>query len=190
MLFWSTFHLRKFGRFKFVIFKFQRLQTSFRNLRLSQIEKFWIPSLFSSSRSTILIYSIFLFEKVWTKCSSNFTSVWQFQKVYMRFKNLWLVFDKTFSNGKMSYVTIVDLAKMIKLGIQSFFIWGHVVSHLSKFDQVKFGQMNFDSSIMNSKWLQIEKFWIPNLFNSLRSTIVVLVNFPFEIVWMVQVYDF
>ena len=31
-------------------------------------------------------------------------------------------FDKTFSNGKMSHVTIVDLAKMIKLGIQSFFI--------------------------------------------------------------------
>ena len=30
--------------------------------------------------------------------------------------------DKTFSNGKMSYVTIVDLAEMIKLGIQSFFI--------------------------------------------------------------------
>ena len=43
-----------------------------------------------------------------------------------------------------------------KLGIQSFFIWGHVVSHLSKFDQVKFGQVkkqHFDSSIMNSKWL-------------------------------------
>ena len=41
----------------------------------------------------------------------------------------------------MSYVTIVDLAEMIKLGIQSFFIWGHLVSHLSKFDQVKFSQM-------------------------------------------------
>ena len=26
-------------------------------------------------------------------------------------------------------------------GIQSFFICGHLVSHLSKFDQVKFGQM-------------------------------------------------
>ena len=64
------------------------------------------------------------------------------------------MFDKTFSNGKMSYVTIVDLAEMIKLGIQSFFIQGHLVSHLSKFDQVKFGQMkkqHFDSSIMNSK---------------------------------------
>ena len=32
------------------------------------------------------------------------------------------VFDKNFSNGKMSYVTIVDLAEMIKLGIQSFVI--------------------------------------------------------------------
>ena len=40
MLFWSTFHLRKFGWFKFVIFKFRCLQTSFRNPRLSQIEKF------------------------------------------------------------------------------------------------------------------------------------------------------
>ena len=93
---------------------------------------------------------------------------------------MWLVFDKTFSNGKMSYVTIVYLAEMIKLGIQSFFIWGHLVSHLSKFDQVKFGQMkkqHFDSSIMNSKWLQIEKFWIPSLLNSKISTIVVLVNF-------------
>ena len=40
LLFWSTFHLRKFRWFKFVIFKFQRLQTSFRNPRLSQIEKF------------------------------------------------------------------------------------------------------------------------------------------------------
>ena len=57
----------------------------------------------------------------------------------LRFKNLWLVFDKTFSNGKMRYVTIIDLAEMIKFGIQSFFIWGHLVSHLSKFDQVKFG---------------------------------------------------
>ena len=94
----------------------------------------------------------------------------------MRFKNLWLVFDKTFSNEKMSYVTIVDLAEMIKLGIQSFFIWGHLVSHLSKFDQVKFGQIkkqHFDSSIMNSKWLQIEKFWIPSLLNLSISTIVV-----------------
>ena len=100
----------------------------------------------------------------------------------MRFKNLWLVFDKTFSNGKMSYVTIVYIAEMIKLSIQSFFIWGHLVSHLSKFDQVKFGQMkkqHFDSIIMNSKWLQIEKFWVPSLLKSLRSTIVVLVNFPF-----------
>ena len=59
----------------------------------------------------------------------------------MRIKDLWLVFDKTFLNGKMSYVTIVDLAEMIKLGIQRFFIWGHLVSHLSKFDLVKFGQM-------------------------------------------------
>ena len=90
----------------------------------------------------------------------------------------------------MSYVTIVDLAKMIKLGIQSFFIWGHVVSHLSKFDQVKFGQMNFDSSTMNSKWLQIEKFWIPSLLKESISTIVVLVNFPFEKVWTVQICDF
>ena len=93
----------------------------------------------------------------------------------------------------MSYVTIVYLAEMIKLGIQSFLIWGHLVSHLSKFDQVKFGQMkkqHFDSSIMNSKWLQIEKFWIPSLLNSKRSTIVVLVNFPFEKVWTVQIYDF
>ena len=109
------------------------------------------------------------------------------------FKNLWLVFDKTFSNGKMSYVTIVDLAEMIKLGIQSFFIWGHLVSHLSKFDQVKFGQMkkqHFDSSIMNSKCIQIEKFWIPSLLNSSISTIVVLVNLPFEIVWIVQICDF
>ena len=55
LLFLLTFHLRRFSRFKFVIFKFQRLQTSFRNPRLSQIEKFWIPSLFSSSISTILI---------------------------------------------------------------------------------------------------------------------------------------
>ena len=101
----------------------------------------------------------------------------------MRFKKLWLVFDKNFSNGKISYITIVDLAEMIKLGIQSFFIWGHLVSHLSKFDQVKFGQIkkqHFDSSIMNSKWLQIEKFWTPSLLNSKISTIVVLVNFPFE----------
>ena len=101
----------------------------------------------------------------------------------MRFKNLWLVFDKNFSNGKMTYVTIVDLAEMIKLGIQSFFIWGHLVSHLNKFDQVKFGQMkkqHFDYSIMDSKWLQIETFWIPSLLKSSRSTIVVLVNFPFE----------
>ena len=55
---------------------------------------------------------------------------------------------------KMSYVTIVDLVEMIKLGIQSFFIRGHLVSHLSKFDQVKFGQMkkqHFDPSIMDSK---------------------------------------
>ena len=101
----------------------------------------------------------------------------------LRFKKLWLVFDKNFSNGKMSYVTIVDLDEMIKLGIQSFFIWGHLVSHLSKFDQVKFGQIkkqHFDSSIMNSKLLLIEKFWIPSLLNVKRSTIVVLVNFPFE----------
>jgi hypothetical protein len=55
ILFWSTFHLRMFRWLKFVVFKFRRLQTSFRNPRLSQIEKFWILSLFNSSRSTILI---------------------------------------------------------------------------------------------------------------------------------------
>ena len=32
------------------------------------------------------------------------------------------MFDKTFSNGKMSYEKIVDLAEMIKLGIQNFSI--------------------------------------------------------------------
>ena len=55
------------------------------------------------------------------------------------------------------------------------------------------GQMkkqHFDSSIMNSKLLLIEKFWIPSLLNSKRSTIVVLVNFPFEKVWTVQICDF
>ena len=31
-------------------------------------------------------------------------------------------YDETFSNGKMRYVTIVDLVEMIKLGIQRFFI--------------------------------------------------------------------
>ena len=54
----------------------------------------------------------------------------------------------------MDYIRIVDLDEMNNLVIQSFFIWGHLVSHLSKFDQVKFGQMkkqHFDSSIMNSK---------------------------------------
>ena len=40
----------------------------------------------------------------------------------MRIKDLRLVFDKTFSNEKISYVTIVDLAEIIKLGIQRFFI--------------------------------------------------------------------
>ena len=61
----------------------------------------------------------------------------------------------------MSYVTIVYLAEMIKLGIQSFLIWGHLVSHLSKFDQVKFGQMkkqHFDSSIMNSNDFKLKSF--------------------------------
>ena len=93
----------------------------------------------------------------------------------------------------MIYVTIVDLAEMIKLGIQSFFIWGHLVTHLSKFNQVKFGQIkkqHFDSSIMNSKWLQIEKFWITSLLNSKIYTIIVLVNFSYEKVWTVQIYDF
>ena len=168
--------------FRFVIFKFQRLQTSFRNLRLSPIEKFWIPSLFRSSRSTILIYSIFLLRK-FEQNVVQISQVCDIVSESLRFKNLWLVFDKTFSNGKMIYITIVDLAKMIKLGIQRFFIWGHLVSHLSKFDQVKFGQMkkqHFDCSIMRSKWLQIETFWIPSLLKSSRYTIVVLVNFPFE----------
>ena len=41
----------------------------------------------------------------------------------------------------MDYIRIVDLDEMNNLVIQSFFIWGHLVSHLSKFDQVKFGQM-------------------------------------------------
>ena len=36
LLFLLTFHLRRFSRFKFVIFKFRHLQTSFRNPRLSQ----------------------------------------------------------------------------------------------------------------------------------------------------------
>ena len=63
------------------------------------------------------LYRPFLFQKVWTKCSSNFTSVWHSFRKSMRFKNLWLVFDKTFSNEKMSYVKIVDHAEMIKLGI-------------------------------------------------------------------------
>ena len=101
-------------------------------------------------------------------CDIVLESLYEIQEV--------IVFDKNFSNGKISYVTIVDLAEMIKLGIQSFFIWGYLVSHLSKFD----GQMkkqHFDSSIMDSKWLRIEKFWIPSLLNSKRSTIVVLVNF-------------
>jgi hypothetical protein len=47
------------------------------------------------------------------------------------------VFTETFSNGKMTYVNIVDLDEFNKLGIQKFFIWGHLVSHLTKFDQVK-----------------------------------------------------
>ena len=49
------------------------------------------------------------------------------------------MFDKTFLNRKMSYVTIVDLAEMIKLGIQSFF---HLRSFSVSFEQIcKFSQM-------------------------------------------------
>ena len=72
----------------------------------------------------------------------------------------------------MSCVTIVDLAKMIKLGIQSFFIWGHVVSHLSKFDQVKFGQIknntltlvlwtlnDFKLKSLNTKFVKLKKIY-------------------------------
>ena len=77
------------------------------------------------------LYSTFFhlrnFEQNVVQISQVCDLVWE----SLRFKNLWLVFDKTFSNGKMSYVTIVDLAEMIKLGIQRFFIWGHLVSHLS-----------------------------------------------------------
>ena len=115
----------------------------------------WIQDLQSLYRP------FFSFEKVWTKCSSNFTSVWHSFRKSMRFKKLWLVFDKNFSNGKIRYVTIVDLAEMIKLGIQSFFIWGHLVSHLSKFDQVKFGQIkkqHFDSSIMSCNDFKLKSF--------------------------------
>ena len=45
---------------------FRRLQTSFRNPRLSQIEKFLIPSLLNSKISTIVVLVNFPFEKVWT----------------------------------------------------------------------------------------------------------------------------
>ena len=134
-----------------------------------------------------LYRTFFSFEKGWTKCSSNFTSVWHSFRKSMRFKNLWLVFDKTFSNEKMSYVTIVDLAKMIKLGIQRFFIWGHLVSHLSKFDlwiddnngekqkkllHVGIEAYNYNKTSNMYKWPQIKNLWIPSLIILARSTIV------------------
>ena len=48
-------------------------------------------------------------------CDIVLESVYEIQEVVTSF-------DKNFSNVKMSYVTIVDLAKMIKLGIQRFLI--------------------------------------------------------------------
>ena len=48
------------------------------------------------------------------------------------------MFDKTYSNEKMSYATIVDLAEMIKLGIQSFF---HLRSFSVSFEQVSPSQI-------------------------------------------------
>ena len=44
----------------------------------------------------------------------------------MIFKNLLLVFDKTFSNSKISYVTIVDLAKMISKYEDEKKVYAHI----------------------------------------------------------------
>ena len=38
-------------------------------------------------------------------------------KLYKRLVNLELNFPNTFSNAKMTYITIVDLDELIKLGI-------------------------------------------------------------------------
>ena len=53
----------------------------------------------------------------------------------------------------MDYIRIVDLDEMNNLVIQSFFIWGHLVSHLSKFDQVKFGQISVSLWTLNDFWM-------------------------------------
>ena len=50
---------------------------------------------------------------------------------------MWLEFTKTFPNGKMNYVSNLCLDVFYNPCIQKFFIWGHLVPRLTKFDQVK-----------------------------------------------------
>ena len=44
----------------------------------------------------------------------------EFMKLYKRLVNLELNFPNTFSNAKMTYITIVDLDELYKLGIHDF----------------------------------------------------------------------
>ena len=45
------------------------------------------------------------------------------------------MFTNTFSNEKMNYIINVDLDELYNLSIQKFFIWDHLVSHLTNFTQ-------------------------------------------------------
>ena len=44
----------------------------------------------------------------------------EFMKLYKRLVNLELNFPNAFSNAKMTYITIVDLDDLYKLGIHDF----------------------------------------------------------------------
>jgi hypothetical protein len=47
-------------------------------------------------------------------------------KPYERLVNSQLNFSNTFSNAKMTYITILDLEEFSKLGIHDFCIWNHL----------------------------------------------------------------
>ena len=91
-----------------------------------QMKKLWIPSLIISARSTIVTKLIFPFEKFLSNTSHNFLNLKDILKLYHTLVKLELHFVEAFSNEKMSYIRIVDIDELNKLGIQNFSIWDNL----------------------------------------------------------------
>ena len=125
-LIWSFFSFDKVWAIQ--IFKFEKITSSNKILkhRMISAEKWWIPKMYNSSRSTTFILVISSSDKVIVNIVHKSTCLSYSSWNYECYVNLWIMFTNILSNDEVTKIKVVDRDEFNNFYVHDFCSWNHL----------------------------------------------------------------